>query len=108
MDSGQGGESSGAEAAPLCPALLPQKFVGEKEQLFTVNRPTGKSFRVNPTNVAGENYFNTIEGEGMDPNELEKALAELHQRSEIARQGGRPRALDEPHGGDRAAQSHPA
>lgn len=52
-------------------------FTGAKGQLFVVNRPTGHSFRTIPDNVAGENYFNRIEVEGMDPNALEKALAEF-------------------------------
>jgi hypothetical protein len=57
-------------------------FVGEKERLFVVNRPTEKTFRTAPDNVAGENYFNRIEVEGMDPNAVEKALSEFE--SEVA------------------------
>jgi Protein of unknown function (DUF4238) len=52
-------------------------FTGAKERLFVVNRPTRHSFRTAPDNVAGENYFNRIEVAGMDPNALEKALAEF-------------------------------
>jgi hypothetical protein len=59
------------------PRFYLKGFTGEKDQLFAVNRPTGKSFRTGPENVAGENYFNRIETGNMDPNELEKALAEF-------------------------------
>lgn len=52
-------------------------FKGAKDQLFVVNRPTRHSFRTAPDNVAGQNYFNRLEVEGMDPNALEKALAEF-------------------------------
>ncbi len=42
-----------------------------------INRPTEHTFRTAPNNVAGENYFNRIEVEGMDPNAVEKALAQF-------------------------------
>jgi hypothetical protein len=43
------------------PRFYLKGFTGEKDQLFAVNRPTGKSFRTGPENVAGKNYFNRIE-----------------------------------------------
>jgi hypothetical protein len=64
------------------PRFYLKGFTGDKDQLFTINRPTGKSFRTSPNNVAGENFFNRVEVEGMDPNELEKALADFE--SEMA------------------------
>jgi hypothetical protein len=59
------------------PRFYLRGFTGPKGRLFAVNRPTGHSFRPPPEGVATENYFNRIELEGMDKNELEKALAEF-------------------------------
>ena len=77
-----------------------------------MNRPTGHSFRTAPDNVAGENYFNRIEVAGMDPNALEKGLAEFEGEVAPALGGsGRSRSLKrtgrsrEFHGGDRAPKS---
>jgi hypothetical protein len=39
------------------------------------DRKTGKSFRSNVKDVACQNYFNRIELDGMDPNELESAMS---------------------------------
>ncbi len=59
------------------PRFYLRGFTGEKGKLFAVDRPTGHSFRPPPEGVAAQNFFNRIEVEGMDPNELEKALAEF-------------------------------
>jgi hypothetical protein len=59
------------------PRFYLRGFTGQKGKLFAVNRPTGHSFRPSPEGVAAENFFNRIEVEGTDPNELEKALAEF-------------------------------
>jgi hypothetical protein len=59
------------------PQFYLRGFVGAKSQLFVVSRPEKKSFRTGPGNVAGENYFNRIEVEGMEPNAIEKALSEF-------------------------------
>ncbi|MGY4608606.1 hypothetical protein ACVW16_007018 [Bradyrhizobium sp. USDA 4474] len=59
------------------PRFYLRGFTGKKGKLFAVNRSTGHSFRPPPEGVAAENHFNRIELDGMDKNELEKALAEL-------------------------------
>lgn len=38
-------------------------FTDDKKQLLVTDRPTEKVFRTNPTNVAAQRDFNTIEGE---------------------------------------------
>jgi hypothetical protein len=59
------------------PRFYLRGFTGEKGKLFAANRPTRHSFRPPPEGVAAENYFNRIDLEGMDKNELEKVLAEF-------------------------------
>jgi hypothetical protein len=59
------------------PRFYLKGFVGQKNRLFVINRPTERTFRTTPDNVAAENYFNRIEVEGMDPNQVEKVLAEF-------------------------------
>jgi Protein of unknown function (DUF4238) len=63
------------------PRFYLKGFVGEKDRLFVINRPTEKTFRTAPDNVAGENYFNRIEVAGMDPNAVEKGLAEFESET---------------------------
>jgi Protein of unknown function (DUF4238) len=68
-------------AAPRKQHFVPQfylrGFVGEKGQLFVIDRPSQKTFRTAPKNVAAERDFNRVDVEGMDPNAVEKALAEF-------------------------------
>lgn len=68
-------------AAPRKHHYVPQfylrGFVGEKDQLFVCDRPSEKSFRTTPKNVAAERDFNTVEIEGIDPAAVEKALADF-------------------------------
>jgi hypothetical protein len=68
-------------AAPRKHHYVPQfylrGFVGERDQLFVTDRPSEKSFRTPPKNVAAERDFNRVEIEGMDPGVVEKALAEF-------------------------------
>lgn len=49
-------------------------------QLAVFDRKTDKSFRANVKDVACQNYFNRIELDGMDPQELEKGLSEFETR----------------------------
>jgi hypothetical protein len=69
------------KAAPRRQHFVPQfylrGFVGEKNRLFVVDRPSKKTFRTAPKNVAAERDFNRVDVEGMDPNAVEKALAEF-------------------------------
>jgi hypothetical protein len=68
-------------AAPRRHHYVPQfylrGFVGEKDQLFVVDRPSEKTFRTQPKNVAAERDFNRVDVEGMDPAAVEKALSEF-------------------------------
>jgi hypothetical protein len=68
-------------AAPRKHHYVPQfylrGFVGEKDQLFVIDRPSERTFRTPPKNVAAERDFNRVEIEGMDPDAVEKALAEF-------------------------------
>jgi hypothetical protein len=57
------------------PQFYLRGFTDDKKQLLVTDRPTEKVFRTNPTNVAAQRDFNTIEGE--DPHAVEKALAEF-------------------------------
>ena len=59
------------------PQFYLRGFVGKKDQLFVIDRPTEKSFRTAPKNVAAERDFNRVDVEGMDPNMVEKALAKF-------------------------------
>jgi uncharacterized protein DUF4238 len=59
------------------PRFYLKGFVGAKEKLFVVNRPTETTFRTAPDNVAGEHYFNRVEVDGIAPNAVEKMLAEF-------------------------------
>jgi hypothetical protein len=69
------------KAAPrkhhFVPRFYLRGFVGKKDQLFVVDRSSKKTFRTAPKNVAAERDFNRVEVEGMDPNAVEKALAEF-------------------------------
>jgi hypothetical protein len=52
-------------------------FIDAKEQLYVVDRPRQKFFRVPTKKVGGELYFNLINVKGLDPFAVEKALAEM-------------------------------
>ena len=75
----KGEKSAEPKSHHYVPRFYLRSFTGEKGKLFAVNRPTGHSFRPPPEGVATENYFNRIELEGMDKNQLEKALAEFER-----------------------------
>jgi hypothetical protein len=49
-------------------------------QVAVFDRETGKSFRANVKDVACQNYFNRIEINGMDPDELEKAMSQFETK----------------------------
>lgn len=49
-------------------------------QIAVFDRKTDKSFRANVKDVACQNYFNRIEVDGMDPEELEKAMSEFETK----------------------------
>jgi hypothetical protein len=69
------------KAAPRKHHFVPQfylrGFVGKEDQLFVIDRPSRRTFRTAPKNVAAERDFNRIDVAGMDPNAIEKALAEF-------------------------------
>lgn len=44
-------------------------------QLAVFDRKIDKSFKANVKDVACQNYFNRVEVDGMDPDELEKAMS---------------------------------
>jgi Protein of unknown function (DUF4238) len=73
-----------AKAAPRRQHFVPQfylrGFVGETGMLFVIDRPSKKSFRTPPKNVAAERDFNRVDVEGMDPNAIEKDLAEFESK----------------------------
>jgi len=49
-------------------------------QFAVFDRKTDKSFRANVKDVACQSYFNRIEVDGMDPEELEKAMSEFETK----------------------------
>lgn len=59
------------------PQFYLRGFTDEKGQLFVVDRPTEKTFRADPKNVAAQRDFNTVDVEGMAPDTIEKGLAEF-------------------------------
>jgi Protein of unknown function (DUF4238) len=68
-------------AAPRKHHYVPQfylrGFTGDKGQLLVTDRPSEKTFRTDPKNVAAQRDFNTVDIEGMDPQAVEKGLAEF-------------------------------
>lgn len=73
-----------AKAVPRKHHFVPQfylrGFVGEKDGLFVVDRPSRKTFRTTPKNVAAMRDFNRVDVAGMDQNVVEKALAEFEAK----------------------------
>jgi hypothetical protein len=49
-------------------------------KLAVFDRETGKSYRTNVKDVGCQNYFNRIEINGMDPDELERAMSKFETR----------------------------
>jgi hypothetical protein len=52
-------------------------IVAQEAKGAATRRPSEKTFRTTPKNVASERDFNRVDVEGMDPNAVEKALAEF-------------------------------
>lgn len=52
-------------------------FVNERKQLYVVDRPRAKFFRVPTDKVAGELYFNLVTIGGVNPFAVEEALSEM-------------------------------
>jgi hypothetical protein len=52
-------------------------FVNERKQLYVVDRPRAKFFRVPTNKVGGELYFNLVAIKGINPFAVEEALSEL-------------------------------
>jgi hypothetical protein len=52
-------------------------FVNERKQLYVVDRPRAKFFRVPTNKVGGELYFNLVAIDGINPFAVEEALSEL-------------------------------
>lgn len=67
-------EKSEPRRQHFVPQFYLRGFAGEKDQLFVVDRPSKKTFRTAPKNVAAERDFNRVEVEGIAPNAVEKAL----------------------------------
>jgi hypothetical protein len=59
------------------PQYYLRSFIDTKDQLYVVDRPRGKFFRVPTKKVGGELYFNLINVKGVDPFAVEKALAKM-------------------------------
>jgi hypothetical protein len=59
------------------PQYYLRSFIDAKDQLYVVDRPREKFFRVPTKKVGGELYFNLINVKGLDPFAVEKALAEM-------------------------------
>jgi len=70
-----------AKAEPRKHHFIPQfylrGFTDEKDRLFVVDRPSKKTFRTVPKNVAAERDFNRVDVEGLDPNVVEKGMAKF-------------------------------
>jgi hypothetical protein len=59
------------------PQFYLRGFADNKGQLLVTDRPSEKTFRTDPKNVAAQRDFNTIAVEGVDPQGVEKGLAEF-------------------------------
>jgi hypothetical protein len=59
------------------PQYYLRSFIDTKDQLYVVDRPREKFFRVPTKKVGGELYFNLINVKGLDPFAVEEALAEM-------------------------------
>jgi hypothetical protein len=70
-------KSADAKIQHYVPQYYLRSFIDAKEQLYVVDRPREKFFRVPTKKVGGELYFNLINVKGIDPFAVEKALAEL-------------------------------
>ena len=55
-------------------------FVNERKQLYVVDRPEVKFFRVPTIAAGGEKYFNLITGSRVNPFAAEEALQELEDK----------------------------
>jgi Protein of unknown function (DUF4238) len=55
-------------------------FVNERKQLYVVDRPEAKFFRVPTKAVGGEKYFNLLTGSRVNPFAAEEALQELEDK----------------------------
>ncbi|MDB5603420.1 MAG: hypothetical protein JWP25_320 [Bradyrhizobium sp.] len=70
-------KSAEAKLQHYVPQYYLRGFIDAKEQLYVVDRPRKKFFRVPTKKVGGELYFNLINIGGTDPFAVEKALSEL-------------------------------
>ncbi|MCW2358842.1 MULTISPECIES: DUF4238 domain-containing protein [Bradyrhizobium] len=59
------------------PQFYLRGFTDEKGQLLVTDRPSEKTFRTDPKNVAAQRDFNAVSIEGVDPQAVEKGLAEF-------------------------------
>jgi hypothetical protein len=68
-------------AAPRKHHYVPQfylrGFTGDNGQLLVTGRSNGKTFRTDPKNVAAQRDFNTVSIEGVDPQAVERDLAQF-------------------------------
>lgn len=70
-------ETRGARKHHYVPQFYLRGFAGDKGQLLVTDRPSGKTFRTNPSNVAAQRDFNTVNIPETDPQIVEKGLAEF-------------------------------
>lgn len=59
------------------PQFYLRGFTGDDGKLLATDRPSGKTFRTNPKNVAAQRDFNTVDIEDLDPQIVERGLAEF-------------------------------
>ncbi|MBR0993985.1 DUF4238 domain-containing protein [Bradyrhizobium japonicum] len=59
------------------PQFYLRGFTDKSGQLLATDRASGKTFRTDPKNVAAQRDFNTVTIEGIDPQAVEKGLAEF-------------------------------
>jgi hypothetical protein len=69
--------ATAAKIQHYVPQYYLRGFIDARKQLYVVDRPRGKFFRVPTKKVGGELYFNLINVGGIDPFAVEKALSEL-------------------------------
>jgi hypothetical protein len=75
--SGSRVEGSPPRKHHYVPQFYLRGFTGDEGKLLAIDRPSGKTFRTDPKNVAAQREFNTVDIEGLDPHIVEKGLAEF-------------------------------
>ncbi|MBR0868668.1 hypothetical protein ACVIW2_000084 [Bradyrhizobium huanghuaihaiense] len=73
-------KEANAKIQHYVPQYYLRGFVNEKRQLYVVDRPRKKFFRVPTNKVGGEQHFNLVTIPGINPFGMEEALSDLESK----------------------------